>query len=179
MAFSIGLLTACTTTVQERAYDDYLEMAPANTFDPVTIDPRLKGMIAILSDFDENIIATTLDSVYADPLYFNDTFHTFRSRETLKQYFLKLSRQAETKVNFLDVSTFGNDAYVRWSMTIKFSVWWKDINVTSIGVTHVRFNDNDKIILHQDYWDGVEGFYAHLPMFGGVIKFIRSSLGTP
>lgn len=173
----LTLLTACNSNVIERSYEDYYQLAPENTFSPVESDPRLQGMINILSNFNPEVISTTLDDVYADPLYFHDTFHTFRSRENLKNYFLGLTENAQTTVEFLDAQSFGNDVYVRWSMTIRFSVWWKNIDVNSAGITHVRFNDDGKIVMHHDYWDGVEGFYAHLPILGSLLKSVRSGLG--
>lgn len=171
------VLSACTTSVKERSFEAYYALAPENTFNPVSSEPRLAGMVRILSDFDPDVINSTLDDVYADPLYFNDTFHTFRSRDALKSYFMGLADQADTQVKFLDVQSSGNDAYVRWSMTIRFSVWWKDIDINSAGVSHVRFDDEGKIVMHHDYWDGVEGFYAHLPVIGSLLKSVRSRLG--
>jgi hypothetical protein len=179
LVVSTFLLSACTTSVRERSYDEYHALAPADTFAPLKKEPRLKGIARLLSEFDSEVISTTLDEVYANPLYFNDTFHTFHSRDALKSYFLSLSAQSDTQVTFLDVQTVGNDALIRWSMTIRFSVWWKDIDVNSIGITHVRFNELGKITMHQDYWDGVEGFYAHLPIFGSLMKSIRSAPGEP
>jgi len=174
---SFNLLSGCTTSVKERSFAEYLSISGPDSFDAVDSDPRLQGMVNILSNFDTEVIRNTLDDVYGEPLYFNDTFHTFRSREALKNYFLRLSETAKTNVTFLDVQSAGDDVLVRWSMTIRFSVWWKDIDVNSIGISHVRFDENDKIIMHQDYWDGVEGFYAHLPLVGSLLKSIRARLG--
>lgn len=173
----LTVLTACNNNVRERSYEDYYRLAPENTFSPVESEPRLQGMAKILSNFSPEVIRNTIDDVYADPLYFHDTFHTFRSRENLKNYFLGLTENAQTTVEFLDAQSFGNDVYVRWSMTIRFSVWWKDIDVNSAGISHVRFNNEGKIVMHHDYWDGVEGFYAHLPVLGSLLKSVRSSLG--
>ena len=57
-----------------------------------------------------------------------------------------------------------------------FSAKGRDIHSVSIGMTQLRFNDEGKIILHQDYWDGAEGFYQHLPYIGYFVRKVRDSL---
>jgi hypothetical protein len=52
------------------------------------------------------------------------------------------------------------------------------IDIQSIGISHLRFNANNKIILHQDYWDSMQGFYQHLPIIGGVLRWIKNGLST-
>jgi hypothetical protein len=43
-------------------------------------------------------------------------------------------------------------------------------------MSHLRFNNEGKIILHQDYWDSMQGFYQHIPIIGGVLQWIKSGL---
>ena len=62
-------------------------------------------------------------------------------------------------------------------MRTRFQVLWKKVDVTTTGMTHLGFNQQGLIILHQDYWDSAGGFYARLPILGGVINAVRSRIG--
>ena len=177
MLLSALFNSGCSRAVKETAYQDYLNKASENTFDPVTEDARVSGFINLLATFDYDTIDSKIDQVYAQDVYFNDTFHTFYSRDDIKNYFLSLTDKAKTTIRFLDVKSHQDEALVRWEMRMEFEVWWKTIDVTSVGITHLRFNDGGLIVLHQDYWDGVEGFYSHLPVVGSLLKGIRGRLG--
>ncbi|WP_020406050.1 hypothetical protein [Hahella ganghwensis] len=169
--------TGCSSSPSSQAYEDYLRLAPAGTFDPPTTDDRLGGFVTLFSSLDTEHITQELDNVYAEKLYFNDTFHVITDRPSLKLYMLSLAENSETTVRFLDSVSKGNDAWLRWHMRIRFKLWWKDLDIQSVGITHLRFDQQGKIILHQDYWDSTEGFYAHLPIIGSPIRAIRSQLG--
>ncbi len=171
-------LAGCTTKVTERGFDEYLALAPQDTFRSAELDPRLEGFVRIFATLNPDDIADGLDQVYAENFYFNDTFHTFTDRNTLKRYLLGLTSVAQTTVEVLDASVVGDDVLLRWKMNTKGKVWWTTMDIDSVGITHLRFDDEDKIVLHQDYWDGVQGFYGHLPLIGSPIRSIRAKVGT-
>lgn len=173
-----GLLAACTRQIQVQPDDAYLRLAPPGTFAPVKDSERLQPFVRLFSDLSKPAVETQIATVYAEQLYFNDTFHTFTQREQIRNYFMSMAEHATTEVTALDYSEHGNDVWLRWTMRTRFSVLWRDLDITTLGVTHLRFNAAGLIELHQDYWDGVEGFYAHLPVVGGLITHIRSGLGN-
>ncbi len=177
MLLLLTMTTGCATSVAKSPSLEYLSLAPTGTFNPADKDPRLKGFTRLLGNFDATTMDNEFEQVYAEDIYFNDTFHTFRSGQRVKRYFLSLTENAQTNVEFLDAASMGDDALVRWKMRMQFAVWGKEIDSTSIGITHLRFNDEGKIIMHQDYWDGVDGFYSHLPILGSVIRYVRGRLG--
>lgn len=170
-------LSACSRQVQIQPDPTYLELAPGGTFEAVTNARQLQPFIALFRNLDAANIEANFEPVYAETLYFNDTFHTFTRREQIRAYFTRMASTATTEVTPLDYSQKGQDVWLRWSMRTRFSVLWRDLDITTLGVTHLRFNEDGKVILHQDYWDGVQGFYGHLPVVGGVINHIRSGLG--
>jgi len=143
------------------------------------------------SGFDKNWVKTKIDlalgdmkakglgqritEVYSDSLYFNDTLHTHTSAVDLAQYMEGMAKRVHAiDINFDDVIVSEKDAYVRWSMSFKSNANSAPIN--SVGMTHLRFNSKGKIILHQDYWDGVEGFYRTVPILGFMLERIRKAL---
>ncbi|MGB3622927.1 nuclear transport factor 2 family protein [Ketobacter sp. MCCC 1A13808] len=154
----------------------YLHLAPAATFDKPSSDPRLQSFEKLFSSLNETSIQDTVDEAYAEYFYFNDTFHTLSDRVQLKRYLLGMAEVSKTQVTVLDSLSRGDDVMVRWKMQTQSKVWWKTLTIDSFGMTHLRFNEQGQIVLHQDYWDAAGGFYEHLPLLGSSIRSIRSNL---
>ena len=45
-----------------------------------------------------------------------------------------------------------------------------------MGISHLRFDTEGKIILHKDFWDAAGGLYEDLPVLGGGMRWIKSRL---
>ncbi len=172
-----SMLAACTQKVQDQPYAEYLNQVPGASFNNPEESERLEPFLDMFTQLSPESVDAHISRVYAEKLYFNDTFHVFRDRDTLKNYFMDLTKTAQTDVRALDYAEAGDQIWLRWKMRTQFKVLWKDVDVTSIGMTHMIFDTNNQIVVHQDYWDGVEGFYAHLPVLGGMVRFVRSGLG--
>ena len=80
------------------------------------------------------------------------------------------------EVQIEDIALSKQDIYVRWVMRMQFSVMGKKVDSESIGISQLRFDEDGKIILHQDFWDGVDGFYQYLPIIGYSLRKIRNQL---
>lgn len=131
----------------------------------------------VFKDFKNGATEEKIRGLYADEFYFNDTFKTFSNIEELIPYMEETAKNVEvTTVDILDVVKGDDDYYLRWSMTMEFTAKGSKVKSTSIGMTQLRFNESGKVILHQDYWDGAEGFYQHLPFVGFIVRKIRDSL---
>ena len=172
-----GLLSGCTQQINARAYEDYLALAPAGSFSDPATDARLQPFLNMFATLSSEDVNNWIDQVYAESVYFNDTFHTYTERDQIKRYFLNLADKSRTEVRVLDFSANEDDYFLRWRMRTRFDVFWRELDIETVGLTHLRFNEEGLIVLHQDYWDGVEGFYSHLPVIGGSLKRIRSGLG--
>ena len=104
-------------------------------------------------------------------------FKTINNIDELINYMQDTAEAVEvTTVDILDVSKSDTDYYLRWVMHMKFTAKGKEVDSQSIGVTQIRFNEQGKVVLHQDFWDGAEGFYQHLPFVGYIIRKVRDSL---
>jgi len=131
------------------------------------------------ADFYENLseenVAGKVDRTYSEDVFFYDTLKLVRSRPELSQYMLETARNTESvKATILDVASSGGDYYVRWVMEIRLKKFKKGQTLTSVGVTHLRFDPEGKISLHYDYWDSTAGFFEHVPLVGGVLRWIKS-----
>jgi hypothetical protein len=46
----------------------------------------------------------------------------------------------------------------------------------SIGMSHVRFDADGRVELHQDFWDSAAGLWEHVPGLGGLLKLAKRRL---
>lgn len=132
---------------------------------------------AFLSVFTEEKLKTETSQVYAQDAFFNDTLKTVRGSAAIGEYFLgTLANTESITVDFTDVARSGNDYYFRWVMDVRFKKFQRGKTMRSIGLTHVRFNPDGQVILHQDYWDSAQGLFEHVPVIGSGIRLIKSRL---
>ena len=115
--------------------------------------------------------------VYAPNAYLNDTLVTHHGAEQIKAYFLKTAETMTSyKVTIDDTASAGNEHYVRWTMIFSAPKLNGGKPVESVGMSHVRFNKEGQVIMHQDYWDSGLNIYGQIPIVGGLIETIRRRL---
>ncbi|MGH1539560.1 MAG: nuclear transport factor 2 family protein [Arenicella sp.] len=127
----------------------------------------------------DNLMAEDLEQrikqVYASQLYFNDTLHTFSDNVLLTNYLQRTAKRLhDIDVVVEDVVLGDVNAYVRWTMRYKADADSEEIE--SVGMTHLQFDANGRIVLHQDYWDSYEGFYRTVPGVGFMINQVKKRL---
>ncbi len=173
----LPVLNACGGSANKSAYYQAYQQALQDTEASAVSDSTVKGFGKIFANLQNEDLAGIIDEVYADNLYFNDTFRTLRDKQALTRYLQKTGETVDSlEVTIIDIARSDNEVYVRWSMNMQFTVLGKAINSDSVGVSHLRFNDAGEIILHQDFWDSADAFYQHLPIIGMWIRQIRGQL---
>lgn len=127
------------------------------------------------SDFSPDKVERLVDQTYARDVWFNDTLKTLHGRDALRSY-LKHSAQAvqSCRVEILDtLSNDRGDYYVRWTMVIRFKRFKPGQDTQTIGMSHLRFDRDGLVRLHQDYWDSTAGLFEHIPLLGAAIRAIK------
>ena len=115
--------------------------------------------------------------VYAADAYLDDTLVLHHGAAEIEAYFVKTSETMTSyQVTIDDVARSGNDYYVRWTMVFAAPALSDGQPVHSVGVSQIRFNREGKVAFHQDFWDSGKNFYAHLPVVGGAVGFVRKRL---
>lgn len=133
--------------------------------------------LTLFENFKSGATEEIIRKTYADSFYFNDTFRVLYEIEDLVSYMTETAENVKTTtVDILDTAYSGTDYYVRWEMIMAVDVKGEELYSRSIGMTQLRFNDEGKIIFHQDFWDSTEGFFQHLPYIGYMIRKIKSKL---
>ncbi len=165
---------ACKT-VEQDVFADYLVLAPADS--NIKYNPKINAFVNLYNQLEDNALADNVAKAYAEKLYFNDTVVTLHDQQALQKY-LQHTQEALDSMQFevLDTYEKNNDVLVRWSMRTQFTILGQQRDVHSIGISHLRFDSDGKIVLHQDYWDSTQGFYQHVPIIGGFLRWIKNGL---
>lgn len=124
-------------------------------------------------------VRETIESVYASDAWLYDTLVLHHGMEEIKPYFIKTAeRAAGVRVEVLDVLRSGPDFYLKWSMDIDWSAFKKGKTTRSFGMSHLRFNESGKVIMHYDFWDSTNGFFEHIPLVGSIIRWIKRKVAS-
>lgn len=115
-----------------------------------------------------------LPELYAPDFEFADPFHRIRGDfVAMKAYFTRVLALPHNQFTTLDTA-FGDDGcYVRWQWDYKLRP--KSFQYTAEGMTHLRFRSG-AIVYHRDIFDAAGDFYEHLPVVGGVLRFVKRRL---
>ena len=121
-------------------------------------------------------VVVTVDSIH-HALDLDDTLKEIRGIDALEPYLLESAAAVEScTVDIGDVAAHDGNYYFRWTMDIRFKSIKKGQLTRSIGISHIRFNKEGKICLHQDYWDSTSGFFQHVPFVGYLIRKIKARI---
>ncbi len=119
----------------------------------------------------ENVLAN-FPQAYADTFYFRDAFHTFTDLNTMVDYMEKSARISPgVTFTFGTPSREGIDIYLPWTMILPGKAGAPDQH--SIGISRLRFNQEGKVIFHQDYWDSADVLVPRVPVANGLIEVVR------
>ena len=75
-----------------------------------------------------------------------------------------------------DVAARDNNYYLRWVMSMRFKMGGDTVESKSIGMSHIRTDAAGQVVIHQDYWDGIEGVYQYIPFVGYMIGKIQARM---
>jgi len=171
-------LSACASHPPTDTAAAYL--AAQASMKAVVLSPEREAEAVLrFKNFYKDVTPTTvreqIAGIYAEDVWFNDSLKTLNGRTAVQDYFLKTLEHAEvfqTQVD--DVARSGSNYYFRWTMDVRFK--GSKETIRTIGISHLCFDSSGLIILHQDFWDSTSGFFQHLPVIGGVIRWVKSLL---
>lgn len=176
-----ALLSACAGNPERHnyvsGYDAALSAADYPQHDPGNLPDFARRFHDYLAGFSAETVASRTTEVYAEDAYLNDTLKTVRGNTAIRDYF------AETfdRVRALDASVeevvgHGRSWFYRWRMTLTFEDLNKGRPLVSIGVSHVVFDEDGRVAVHQDYWDAATFFFTAVPVAGKLIDKVKDSL---
>ena len=117
----------------------------------------------------------TINDFYSENILFQDPLHEIQGRENVREYFEKLNQNLISGAfTFTDEAIKGNTAFLQWEMNLQLKRPKKKIQVSGISVLTI----DQKITSHQDYFDAGALFYEHVPILGGLIRFLKRKIAN-
>lgn len=131
-----------------------------------------------LSRIDADSVRSQTLTVYAPDAYLNDTLVSRRGATNIQTYFQATVEAAESiTANIEDVTRSADGFYyVRWTMDVRMKKVAAGETIRTLGITLVRFDDQGRVLIHQDYWDSAAGLWDHVPGIGRGIRWIKGRL---
>lgn len=137
----------------------------------------LEAVKALFSDYSHDNLKANIKKVYAEEVYFRDAFKQFSGASAIEAYMLAgLEPLNDAEFVFNRVAQNGSEYYLDWTMRLDFKSTPDGTWEESIGVTHMRFNSEGKVIFHQDYWDPTDIVYRRIPIAKQLIAYVKKKL---
>jgi len=184
LAGVIFLLNSCSAPNHSAAkvadYRAAVAKVPASALEPgspaeTAALERFKSFLQGIGDVE--YVRENTRKAYAEDAWLDDTLVVHQGAAEIEKYFVKTSETMTSyQVTIDDVARSGNDYYVRWTMIFAAPALSGGEPCHSVGVSQIRFNPEGKVQLHKDFWDSGQNFYAHLPVVGGAVGFVRKRL---
>lgn len=174
------LLAACSPTRQPAYADAYLN-ALRHYQGTTAVTTDMTDRFVRFFSHDASAPAGDVDpaTLYGEPLYFSDTLLTTENRAAALSHLRRMHQSTESlQVTVLDRQVDGQDVYLIWRMKAVFTPVGDAVTSNTLGVTHLRFGSDGRIILQQDFWDSAEGLYRHVPVLGSLIDAVQSRFAT-
>ena len=122
--------------------------------------------------FAADVIRRDTKKLYAKDAFFKDGYKEVKGVEAIETYFLATTEAIEScTFDIADVSVHEGNYYFRWVMklTIKRD---RDNPMEQIGMSHVRFGPDGKVVFHADYWD-TSIVFERAPVIGSIIRWAK------
>lgn len=173
---AVFALTACSggPTDFTKEYHAALAARPGTSLGAQSAREAVGAFAGLYGDLSVSNVTANVRRVYAPDAWFNDTIATEVGIDAIEKYLLKTAEGAEkvsAKIN--DVAVSGADCYVRWTMEIRTKNLAGGKPILTEGVSQLRFDDQGRIIVHQDFWNPATGIYQHLPLLGPAIRYVN------
>lgn len=115
-----------------------------------------------------------LGNIYAPNARFIDPFNDVRGLAQIQQIFGHMFETLE-QPHFVVTGKVldGDQCFLLWDFHFRFRAFRRDIPQTIAGTSHLQFDRQGLITLHQDYWDAAHGLYQKMPVLGALMRWLR------
>ena len=123
-----------------------------------------------------NLNESTLDEIisyYDENVFFKDPFNEFNGREKLKKLFIHMFFTLKNP-HFVFIDTIENSEGIFLTWDFIFS--YKEKLFKIHGSSHLKLNDEKKIVYHRDYWDVGEELLLKIPLIKILYGFFQNKL---
>ncbi len=115
-----------------------------------------------------------LREFYAADAYFKDPFNEVHKVEQIEEIFAHMfGPLSEPRFVVHTSIEQGDEAFLTWDFRFRIKKYKPDVEQIIRGGSHLRFDAQDKVCYHRDYWDAAEELYEKLPLIGGLMRFMK------
>lgn len=134
------------------------------------VEEQTKSFIEVFSRYDRKELAETIPLLYAEEAFLNDRIHSVVGMENIAAYFDATFEKMHRSEFIIQETTYGEkEVLLKWLMRIQLKPEKEFMEF--LGMSALRFDQEGKIVYHQDYWD----FSELLSHIGGVRWLINYS----
>ena len=158
----------------ERSSPSLYQLPAAGSVEEATM---LAGIEDLFTNYTHENLSSKTTEVYAKEVYFRDAFKQFSHPEEIRDYMLHgLEPLTAAEFIFNRVIRSGGEFYIDWTMRLDFKSTPTDTWEESIGMSHIRYNSEGKVIFHQDYWDPTDIVYRRIPIARQLISYTKGKM---
>lgn len=123
----------------------------------------------------DTIESGIIERVYSHDMVFKDTFHEFNNRNDFVNYCHSIYENVKySHFDFHETMISPEQAMLTWTMHYAHPKLNGGDDIAVKGSSHIKFKD--QVYYHQDYIDGGELLYEHIPVLSWVIKKLKSRM---
>ena len=132
-----------------------------------------------LTIWDESLKNESLEKIdlfYDENVFFTDPFNEFKGRDKLMRVFAHMFENLENP-HFVILDTIENSecVFLTWDFYLKFKGRGHKIH----GSSHLKYNKENRIVYHRDYWDVGEEILLKIPFIKFMYSYIQKKMTLP
>jgi ketosteroid isomerase-like protein len=115
----------------------------------------------------------TLAEVYHADAVFVDPFHQLHGFSAITEYMRHMYENViSAHFTFHASQRVGDEVFLRWTMTVSHRRLRNGEPIELPGVSYLKISA-DKVIFHQDYYDGGVLLYENIPLLGAAVRLVK------
>ena len=127
----------------------------------------------------ENLKEGSLDKIdffYDENVFFKDPFNEFKGRDKLMKVFTHMFENLENPhFVILDTIEDSDGAFLTWDFYLKIKGRGHKIH----GSSYLKYNKENRIVYHRDYWDVGEEILLKIPFMKFMYSYIQKKMALP
>jgi len=141
------------------------------------VSERLVKLAAYFQSISEATLPQLRD-FYAPDAYFKDPFNEVRDVASIEHIFSEMYVSLhDPRFVVHNKIEQGFDAFLTWDFCFQIKKYKPGVTQTIRGSSHLKFDIQNRVCYHRDYWDAAEELYEKLPLVGGLMRFLKKRVG--
>lgn len=139
------------------------------------IQDKVKAQVdlfnGVFSRYQKEEIASAVPELYAEDAFLNDRIHSVTGNHAIAEYFgSSFEKMHKSEFHIHDTTFAKHNVYIRWTMRIQLKEGDKFMEF--LGMSQFRFNEEGRIIYHQDYWDFSE-LMGEIRLIRTIVNYVK------